>query len=313
MQLTTLQLSLRRDPTRTSGTSSRFARDGVRRLRKLYDDIYDSIVERDVFGIQPSLLLPTGVLTLAPAAPRAFVFEHTARKVGEFMKWLEEQEAAGFLETSIRFGGRPGIEGAWSDVYIRSAYQKGIQRARKELRKAGVLVPALGDLELAAAFNQPFHADRVGMIYTRAFEGLKSISEHMNTGIRQSLSDALTSGLASGMAEGKHPLTIAREMSRSVKEIVEKRGISRVRMIARTEVIRAHHEANIAEYEQAQRFLDEDEELVADWELGANPCAACVEAEAGAPYPLHVIRGMIPLHPNCVCVAIPIVRKKKAR
>jgi hypothetical protein len=268
-----------------------------------------AIVDRDVFGIQPNQLI---AFQVAPPPRRAYQFLRTDAKVDEFMKWLKSQEDIGFLSLVRRPGGRPGIESAWSDIYIQSSYQQGIARARQELRRAGLAVPSFEQQPgaISGIFNQPFHADRVGMIYTRTFESIKSVSEQVNANVRRSLSDALTSGLARGAVEGKNPRTIAREIAKDLKEIVQKHGMRRVKLIARTEVIRAHHEANIAEYEDAQKYLAPNETIWADWLLGANPCPICIDLEAGAPYELQKIRGMIPAHPNCVCVAVPIILKK---
>ena len=79
-----------------------------------------------------------------------------------------------------------GIDAAWTDYYISSAYHQGIARARQEMRKAGYPVPGGEEMGTAVdvAFNQPFHADRVGVLYTRTFEDLKSVTQVMNSQIR---------------------------------------------------------------------------------------------------------------------------------
>jgi hypothetical protein len=149
----------------------------------------------------------------------------------------------------------------------------------------------------------PFHADRVGALYTRVFDDLRTVTQFTNGTMRRELNEALTSGLSRGIAEGKNPNRIARDMAGSLEAVIEKNGMQRVTLIARTEVIRAHHLANINEYELAAR--ETGLKIWADWILGANPCPICIDLEADAPYPLDVIRGLIPAHPRCVCTPSP--------
>jgi hypothetical protein len=305
----TFNRALRYDPTRTLTLRNRFAADVTKRFNALKRDISISIVDRDCFGIQPDLI------ALAASAYRAFDFPRTQEKIAGFMAWLQEQEDAGILEVSIRPGTLRGIEEAWTDTYIQSAYAKGITRSRAELRKQGLQIPdidAVGGVR--SLFNQPFHADRLGVLYTRTFEDLKTVTQFMNGQIRRRISDGLTTGLTRGIAEGKNPRVIARELVKDVNNRVDKIGISRARMIARTEIIRAHHEANIAEYERAQDMFDVEVEIEiqAEWATaGFNVCPICLDLEAGGPYKLNEIRSMIPAHPNCRCVALPLVIEKE--
>jgi len=122
----------------------------------------------------------------------------------------------------------------------------------------------------------------------------------------------LTTGLAQGLAEGKNPRVIARELVKDVANRVDKIGITRARMIARTEVIRAHHVATIAEYEQAAE--DMEVEVMAEWSTaGFAVCPICIDMAHGGPYKLKVIEGMIPAHPNCRCCALPVMKEKIKR
>lgn len=306
----TVNRSLNYDPTRTLRLRKSFAADATRRFNKLKRDIRISIIDRDCFGIQPE------VIALAATPYKAFDFARTSDKIEGFMRWLVEQEEAGILEIIRRPGTIRGIEEAWTDVYIQSAYAKGLVRGRTELRKQGLDIPEAENVGgVRALMNQPFHADRVGVLYTRVFEDLKTVTQFMNGQIRRRITEGLTTGLAQGMAEGKNPRQIARELVKNVNDRVDKIGITRARLIARTEVIRAHHVANIAEYERAQELFDVEVEveIKAEWATaGFNVCPICIDLEAGSPYKLHEIRGMIPAHPNCRCAALPLVIEKEA-
>lgn len=290
------------DPTHTLVLRAAFAREMKRRFNLLKRDIRISIVDNDCFGLR------TRLRALAPADKFQFAFGRSQDKIRGFMGWLEEQEKE-FIFSSGRSGigmfRRPGIGGVvageeiWSDLYIQSAYQQGITRGRAELRKAGYDVPMFEGIReeqaVAAAFNQPFHADRVGLLYTRTFSELKGITSAMDQQISRVL--------AQGMAEGRGPTEVARRLSKVVDGI----GRRRAEVMARTEFIRAHHVATINEYRQAGVA---GVKVLAEWLTAgdARVCAACGDMEdesSASPFTLDEIEGMIPLHALCRCCAIP--------
>jgi hypothetical protein len=284
---------LKMDPTRTTTLRNRFVRDVERRYAALKADIRESIIVKDCFGIQPDLI------GFAAAAYKAFDFPRTVDKINAFMEWLQIQENAGVLEIIRRPGALRGMEEAWSDTYIHSAYSKGIRRGRSELRRAGYDVMSVDDVRggIASLINQPFHADRLGVLYTRTFEDLQSVTQVMNASIRRQIADGLTTGLARGIAEGRSPRVIARTLYNDVANHVDKIGRVRARMIARTEIVRAHHLATIQEYRQAA--ADMDVGVLAEWSTaGFGVCPICIELEDGGPYKLDVVEGMLPAHPN---------------
>lgn len=296
------------DPTRTTTLRNRFVLDMDRRFNALKTDIRVSIIQNDCFALQPALL------TLAAAPYRAFDFPRTSDKIDGFMDWLIEQERIGILEITRRPGGLRGIDEAWTDTYIHSAYARGVVRGRAELRRAGYDVRSVDETlgGVNSIMSQPFHADRVGVLYTRTFEDLKSVTDVMNAQSRRLIAEGLTTGLARGIAEGKSPLVIARELYKDVANRVDKIGKVRARMIARTEVIRAHHLATIAEYRQSDAEMKVS--VKAEWSTASfEVCAICLDGEAGSPYTLNQAEGMIPAHPNCRCVMLPVVLDKKER
>lgn len=298
-----LNLATRRDPTRTTSLRLRFMRQMNKRFEALKRDIRISIVDRDCFGIQPREM----IVVMAATPARAFEFQRTEAKIAGFMAWLEEQERLGILEQIYRPGLRPSVGAAWTDLYIDTAYRQGIRRGGQELRRAGYPVPDWEAIPggIGAIMSQPIHADRIAVIYSRTFEDLKSVTQFTNAQIRRQIADGLTSGLARGLAEGKNPKVIARELYKDVANRVDKIGKVRARMIARTEIIRAHHVASIQEYRRAEA---EGITIMVEWLTGANPCGLCADMAAGGPYTLDKIEGMIPVHPNCTCCTRPIPR-----
>lgn len=345
MRVNALQSS---DPTHTLTLRTEFARDMAARFGRVRSDIRTSILHtaddgHDCFGIEEAVPQVAAAMAIdrikayvalqavfsyasstpeqrrtlelnVPAAPRQFDFATTAEKVDAFMAWLEEQERNEIIEITYRPGTRRGLYEAWTDVYVQSAYARGVVRGRAELRRAGYDVQSVADTPggVANIMNQPFHADRVGALYTRVFEDLKTVQSQMNAAIRRQVAEGLTVGLSRGVAEGKNPRVIARELYKDVEHHLDKIGVTRARVIARTEVIRAHHIATIYEYRQA------DAEMMvgvqAEWSTAGDHrvCQYCAGLE-GQQFTLNEIEDKIPAHPNCRCVALPIIVHKEGR
>lgn len=228
-RLTVLSAATDRDPTRTAALRQRFAQDATGRLIRLRADLRRGVVLDDAFGLR----------TLAAPGPRQFAMSWDPAKVESFMAWLEEQERAGILET-VRRADAAGPE-PWSNMYVRSAYQRGLAEAHGRLAVLLGVEPG----ELAVRFNQPFHLQRVALLYTRAFDALKGVTAAMNS--------QMSRELALGLAAGEGPDIIARRLTKRVDAI----GIVRARLIARTEVVAAHNMGALAEYEQAEQVLGE--------------------------------------------------------
>ena len=303
--------SKRYDPTRTTNLRNSFARDMNRRFSKLVTIINKAIMDEDCFAIKPG---SGGFATMADMVTPgrlAFDFPRSGDKVTAFMEWLRKQVDAGILEVGRfpRLG--TAIEEMWTDQYIYSAYQKGIARARQELMGAGYAVPSLEESGgLDAAFNMPMHLDRVGLIYSRVYSELKGITSAMDTQISRVL--------AQGMADGRGPIELARLLTKTITGPFGDLSITdtlgrfiparrRAEMLARTEIIRAHHVATIQEY---KNWAVEGVKVRAEWQTaGTGACSRCLDLE-GKVFELNVIEAMIPFHPNCRCVALPVEARR---
>lgn len=283
------------DPTRTLTVRNRFSTDLTKRFRALKGAIRTSIVTRDGFGLKNQPRLVTFAAgDIRPAGFNQFAFPRSQDKVSAFMQWLREQENIGILEISEGQQIGEAVETAWTNQYIQSAYQKGILRGRTELVKAGYDVKPISKEfgGINAVFNQPFHVDRVGLAYTRTFTGLKGITDEMDKQI--------SSVLAQGLAEGRNPIELARQINKKVDAI----GITRAKTLARTEVIRAHHQATIQEYKNAEVA---GVSVKAEFKTAGDSrvCVICQGLE-GRVFTLKEAEGIIPVHPNCRCVFLPL-------
>jgi SPP1 gp7 family putative phage head morphogenesis protein len=308
----------RLDPTGTKAIRRAWMRETDRRFRALKKLVREAVVTLDVLGLSGSASgkVMSGMFTRAyrpaePAVaaqdafsgargiirrlrvadapvlpPRAFVFARPGEKVASFMEWLREASKEGILNVQAGTAVSTAANQSWQNVYIDSAYQKAIRDAGK---KAG-----LTGTQIAGGFNQPIHADAVGLIYTRAYEQL--------SGVTDTMAQQMSRVLAQGLAEGRGTLA----MARALDDRIEKIGRARAEAIAQTEAISAYAEATLNTYEEAgvdgvnvvAEFIATDDNVV---------CPECEEL-SGKEFSLDEARGMIPVHVNCRCSWIPVVR-----
>lgn len=294
----TLQQINQRDPTRTTTLRNLFVQAMDKRFNQLIRAIYQKVVTEDFFNLN-------NVQTNAP-----FIFTRSAEKVEEFMIWLKQQSDLGIL--SIREYEQVGaaIDKAWTNMYIVDSYKRGIIRARYELQKAGYVnvpsIAATGGIEMSMMI--PLHMDRLGLLYTRTYSDLKGITSAMDSQISRIL--------AQGMADGDGPMLLARKMVSAINGTgMGDLGITdtlgrfipakrRAQMLARTEIIRAHHQAMIQEYKNwaLEGVIVQAEVVTAGDD---RVCSICDDIAAGSPYTLDVAMNMIPIHPQCRCIALP--------
>jgi len=235
-----------KDPTMTLTLRNQFCSQMNKRFRALKGVIRKSIIDNDCFDLKPREVV-TLAENLDPVPRRAFRYSKDDEKIAGFMEWLQGEEEKGILEITRGPSILDRRDTPWTNVYIQSAYQKGLAEARQDLIAGGVdVIPAYTDETLGAAFYQPFHADRVALIYTRAFNELKGVTEAMNSQISREL--------ANGMARGDGPYRIAQKLN----DRVDKVGIVRARLIARTEIVYTHNSAALNEMEALEGIVGED-------------------------------------------------------
>lgn len=277
------RVTSRVDPTRTLTLRRKFEAEAYRRLLEIRKMIRQRLGRDDVMGLQAN----------QPDLDESrFVFKRDPEKVDAFMAWLQEAEEATILESAKGTTRQVVGSKSWADTYILSAYQKGIAAAGQSLNQQGI---EISDRFIDSAFNRPVHADRAGLIFTRAFNELKGITDEMNKQISQAL--------AQGISEGRGPEAIAKTLADRVDRI----GIARARVLARTEVIAAHAEAALNTYREAGV---EGVTAVVEFATAGDDkvCPQCQGLE-GKIYSIEEAAGVIPVHPNCRCTWIPSVKE----
>jgi SPP1 gp7 family putative phage head morphogenesis protein len=294
------------DPTKTTSLRNAFARDMQRRFNELIKVIKIAIVDKDCFGLTKQTIR----YQLTPPYEQQFAYIRTSKKIEEFMKWLQEQVDKGLLTVQEMQQIGSSIESAWTNMYIWDSYKRGVIRARYEMIAAGMTVPSIWDSGgIDMIMGLPVHMDRVGVLFTRAYSDLKGITDAMDSQISRIL--------AQGMINGDNPRLIARKLMATINgDGADRLGITdtlgrfipaqrRAEMLARTEIIRAHHLAMIQEY---RNWGLEGITVKGEWSTAGDNrvCSKCASME-GKVFTLDVIESMIPAHPMCRCIALPYI------
>lgn len=301
-------LQLHYDPTHTVTLRNVFAREMKRRFRELTKVIKVSVVDRDCFGLKPAVQGNQMNSTI----PKQFNFGRSSDKVAAFMAWLQQQVEKGILDVRIFNQVGSAVESAWTNRYIYDSYKRGVLRARQEMLKVGMDIPSMEETGgINATLSLPFHVDRLGLLFTRTFNDLKGITDEMDTLISRVLTQ--------GIADGDSPLLLARKLVEVINNtgggdlsLVDSIGrfISAERravILARTEIIRAHHVATIQEY---RNWGVLGIKVLAEWQTAGDDrvCDKCASLQ-GKIYTLDEIENKIPLHPQCRCIALPFIEE----
>lgn len=290
------------DPTFTSPIVRSWNAEVNRRVAAFYRDARQSVIKDDDYELFDE------VKTNA----KKYEFLTSAEKLRTFREWIDERLRLHFLDIIPGPSMKIYAGQWWANKYVLSAYKKGMIRAAKEMKAKGFkqfrnLIPAGLPTTIeqwaTIALTAPVHLDRVALVFSRTFEDMKGVCD----ATAKSLSDCL----ADGMVGGKNPYEMAAEIKKRTDMTA-----TRARMVARTETIRAHHVASINTYREAGL---EGVEIVAELatvsrgkgnyeEMNVCPeCAALEKKTQENPMPLDEAEGLIPVHPNCRCVAIPRV------
>lgn len=276
------------DPTGTTRIRNRYEREMIRRFRWLERLARRAILQFNILGLPPQQI---GDRQFDPDDRPSFAgFTRSEDKARAFSLWLEAQAAKGILEIQEGTPINITAEHGWQNVYIDSAYQKGMRDAAQET--GGI---ATSKAAIKAAFFQPVHADKVGLLYSRNLEALEGITEKMSTDIRGVLSQ--------GLIDGRHSRILAKEITERVNKI----GITRARTLARTEIVATHAEATLNMYQEAG-IVDVSNDAEFQTSGDGRVCAQC-DALSGRVYSIADARGVIPVHPNCRCRWLPVIRE----
>ena len=197
--------------------------------------------------------------------------------------------------------------GWWLSNYIDNAYRKGVNRAVSLLHSSGIKIKGAEELQskntVSFLYNRPESIARRDALDLGIFSRFNGVCDELVSKIQSTVLSGITYGLS--------PYDVAQSLRKVVKL-----SSNQAQTIARTEMIRAHHTANIQTFRDAGvagvKVLAEF--LTVAGENG-NPvasrvCEKCWELQKKSenkPYTLDEAEKLIPVHPNCRCVVIPVL------
>ena len=286
------------DPTRTTVLRNTAVRESNRRFEAMIKEITKAVFTEDVFGLQ----------VYVTPGKNAFAFSLDSRKLQAFMDWLQTLVAEHIIDIEDIPQVGSSMYSSWTDKYIVESYQRGMARARQEMIKAGYAVPIITALDLITPMQVPLHVESVGLLFMRTFNELKGITDTM--------SQAISRILAQGLIDGTNPRILARKLVAAINgKGVGELGITdtlgrfipakrRAEIMARTEIIRAHHYATINEY---KRWGVIGVNIKAEFKTAGDDrvCSICASLE-GNLYTLDEALPIVPVHPQCRCIMLPI-------
>ncbi len=266
-----------KDPTQTLALRTKFINKLCKSFSKIKTDLKKLIIDDNFLNAKEI------------TTNKKYTYELSAKRIDDFDKWLVTQIENNILYTTIRPELVPIGQNWWANTYIYSAYQKGIYQARANLNNIGARLPDLGSV--VAEMNKPFHAERVALLYARAFNGMKGVTNAMRT--------QMNHVLATGMTDGKGPYQIAYDLVNRVDKI----GITRARLIARTEIVYAHNRATLSEYESLEGIVGE--EIKVQWWTALDERVRPQHRQwHGKIYTIEEAQSMLGA-PNCRCGILP--------
>ena len=263
----------------------------------------------DVFGLRSgSEVTITIQRRFQTPGRRRYAFRRSSEKVSAFMDWLRKRTQDGVLEVTDITQVGTGINAAWTNKFITRGYQQGVTRARQQMIQLGADIPTIEQTGgISMVMGAPVHVDRLGLLYTRAFNDLKGITDAMDSQISRVL--------AEGLSGGQNPRVIAERLNAVIKRSNASLDITdtlgrfvtserRAQMLARTEVIRAHAEGQLQEFENWRvSGVSAMAEFIT---AGDGVCPECLVLE-GRTFSIDQARGIIPVHVFCRCAWIPMI------
>jgi SPP1 gp7 family putative phage head morphogenesis protein len=213
-------------------------------LERINAEIRKAIIERDIFGLN--------IEALEDDEPDSYSFTSDSKKVAGFTAWLARQLESEYLS----------VVGSDENEYIRKAYSEGLRRTARDLASEGVDISS----DVDGLLDTFTHREALQDLYTRTFEELRSVTRDMAEAIRDELS--------TGLVEGENPRKVAKRLTDRVDSI----GKYRSTLIARTEMMEAHSNAQLNRLETVQRDSDVNVTVKhATWETARDDrvCSIC--------------------------------------
>ncbi len=274
---------LKADPTRTGPLVRRVLAAAGAKFDALKAAVLEKVRAEDALGVGKR---PNPFATVTTNTQWAF--NEDDEKVRAFKVWLESQLAQTIAANDA--------DDLWRK-FVEDGFRQGAGRAFDDANRAGA-VPAerlnfyngTRDEFLRSSFGRPESVTKVKLLAARTLDEMKGVTAEAAT--------RMVRTLAEGLVRGQGPYQIARTLAADV-------NLSRTRaeLVARTEIVRAHAEGQLAAFEQlGVTKLG----VQVEWSTAGDGrvCKKCRPLN-GKVMTIDQARGKIPYHPRCRCAWVP--------
>ncbi len=264
------------DPTRTLTIRRKAVAEIKRKYTEIKRLINQSVVTNKIFT------------NVDPLQKSDFVFLRSDEKLQEFDRWLQTAINQIILTGNVN-PRSPQLN--WMLQYFLEGYERGAKKGNTQLARF------LGRNKIpvtTSVLQNPFHIDKLQLLFSRDFTQLKGITEAMSQQINYVLSEGLLEGLGS------------KKIAKNINDRVDKIGITRSNLLARTEIINTFNLAVINEGNYISSIIDE--QIVYEWvDSGDSRVRPTHVLRDGKYYTSQKVSELIG-EPNCRCtvVATPI-------
>lgn len=306
-KMLTLNARLAHDPTRTTDIRASYTKDVEIRLRKILALVRSVIIGKEAIQFDPTLLANIDAPSRIGSAGM------TPEELADaFIAWLTKIEDEILLEVTRDGNGNVSSRDPWQDQHVQATYLRAVTQAELRMQAQGL---AIATREVRQLLNDPFHSDALHSLFNTNFEAFQTVVDFGNGEIAEKMRQEIILGYAETTprvaASGRRYLSgpTRRELSKRIfaafEDRFEKIIRTRSEMIVRTEIIRAHAEASLNSF--AERNIAKTAALVEFATANdARVCILCKNLE-GDKFTIENARGVIPVHPRCRCVWIPVV------
>jgi SPP1 gp7 family putative phage head morphogenesis protein len=216
-----------KDPTKTLVIRNRASKEINKRFNKIKTFVRDSIFIGN--------LITNATQKFSLIRPRQYEFLRDSSKIAEFNRFLQleiDREILGIADGTIE------PKNYWLNVHVGQGYERGAKKTRLIAERG---IKSLVGIPDYSPLLNPAHIERAEFIYTRVFNDMKNVTDTMRGQMSRVLAD--------GMLQGLNPKDVARNML----DRVDKIGMTRARLIARTEIVESHNQASIKEAELLEK------------------------------------------------------------
>lgn len=275
---------LKLDPSRTVSLRGSFARDIRRRFAALAKAVEKYLDDDDSLGLKRSEVVRS-LLSNAEGD-----LSDSASKLAAFQQWFRtkaKELALGDVDTP------------WVATYLKQAYTKGLTRGYDQVNKKkrifqdeDVFSTSKTNWTLSNIRSKAV-LDKLSVLTARTVSKLESYITELDSELTRKLSEVLL--------KKDPPKGFGKELAKLVNEFIINRDVR----LANTEVMKAHSEAQLDAYE---RLGITEVSLEVEWVTAEDSrvCSRCAE-KSGRRYTIAEARDLLPFHPNCRCIWVPVL------